>query len=276
MRIAVLGPKGTYSEKASCKYFENTNIDYELVFFNTIDEAVYALNEQCDMTIVPIENTLDGYVQKTLDLLLEDNINIVDQISVAVSFKLISNVEINKVNKIFAQFKAIGQCSNFINKLNNVTIVNTESNIISYDYWRLEQNNSAAIVPSHLNVAADYIIDDITDSSNNFTRFFVLSKESKFSNKDGLLRIPLYIIPHTEHPGLLYQILKVFNDYNINLTSILSRPKKVVMGEYNFYIEIEATKDQLNNFLSHVDNSNKNFTIKILGILEEKLYGKIC
>ena len=273
MKVAVLGPKGTYSEIACIKYLEEKNLNYEMVYYNSIDEAVHSLNSECDFAIVPIENTLDGYVQKTLDLLLEDNITVIDQLSIKVSFKLVSNEKIEQVRKIYAQFKAINQCVNFINKIPNVKIINTESNIISYELWNESKKFSASIVPTHLKTNAIYEIDDITDSNNNYTRFFVLSKNSKMEEYDDLMRIPLYIIPLTEHPGLLYEILKVFNDYKINLTSILSRPKKIIMGEYNFYLEIEATKQQLYNFLHHVDSTNTKFKIKILGKLKENNNG---
>lgn len=269
MKIGVLGPKGTYSEMAANKYFNNIYNEYEMLYYNSIDDAVHSLNNDSDYVVVPIENTLDGYVQKTLDLLLENDITVIDQINVQVSFKLISDVELNNINKIYAQFKAIGQCANFINRLNNIKIINTESNITSYDLWMDDKKNSSAIVPTHLNTDALYEINNITDSENNYTRFFILAKNKIISDKDSLMRIPLYIIPLTEHPGLLYEILKVFYDYKINLTSILSRPKKVVMGEYNFYLEVEATKEQFNYFLHDVENTNNKFKIKILGKLKE-------
>ena len=160
-----------------------------------------------------------------------------------------------------------------INSLNKVKIISTESNVHSYYLWLEDKENTGAIVPKHLDTQSIYEYNNITDLVNNYTRFFVLSKGEKTENKDGLMRIPLYIIPLTEHPGLLYEILKVFYEYNINLTSILSRPKKSIMGEYNFYLEIESTKEQLEKFINHIDKSNNKFTIKILGKLEEIING---
>lgn len=269
MKVAVLGPKGTYSEIAAIKYCNEKLFDYELGYFNTIDDAVFSLDNGYDLAVVPVENTLDGYVQKTLDLLLEENIIVIDQLRLPISFKLVLNCKLENIDKVYAQFKAIGQCSKFVNSLNNVKIVNTESNVLSYYSWLDNDINAGAIIPEHLESTSNYVCNNITDIENNYTRFFILSKDNRVESKEGMMRIPLYIIPLTEHPGLLYQILKVFYEYNINLTSILSRPKKSVMGEYNFYLEIEATNQQLVEILNHIDNSNKNFTIKILGKLEE-------
>lgn len=270
MKIAVLGPKGTFSEVALFRYMKEKNISCEYGLFNSINETVKALRNGYDEAIIPIENTLDGYVQRTLDLLLEENIYVKDQVTVPVQFKLVSNVELNNIESIYVQFKALGQCNNFINSLDNVKIINTESNILSYDLWQNDSINKAAVVPNHLDVDGKYIYENITDSKNNDTRFIVVSKNNNLKYEDEqFIRVPIYIIPLAEYPGLLFNILKVFNDNQINLTTILSRPKKSKMGEYNFYIEVETTYLKLNKLLEEIKNVSNTFELKVLGIIKE-------
>lgn len=270
MKIAVLGPKGTFSELALIKYQNKLSSNYTCGFFNTINETVRALHDDYDMAIVPIENTLDGYVQRTLDLLLEEETYVIDQVIVPVQFKLVSNNLLKDIENIYVQFKALGQCNNFINTLHNVRITNTDSNITSYILWSENKEKNGAVVPVHLDVSSKYKYDNITDSKNNDTRFFILKKkENKVIDKNQNIRVPLYIIPIAEYPGLLYNVLKVFNDHLINLTTILSRPKKSKMGEYNFYVEIETTYEKFNILLEDVKKVSDKFDIKVLGIILE-------
>lgn len=270
MKIAILGPKGTFTELALEKYKDKIKEEYICGYFSTINETVLALNNGYDMAIVPIENTLDGYVQRTLDLLLENDSYIIDQVTVPVQFKLVSDYPLNEIENLYVQFKAMGQCNNFINSLNNVKIINTDSNITSYILWNEHKEKTGAVVPVHLDVPAKYIYDNITDSKNNDTRFFVLTKETKYEiKKQDIIRVPLYIIPLDEYPGLLYNVLKVFNDNKINLTTILSRPKKIKMGEYNFYVEIVTSYDKYLTLLNEIKGLSDKFDIKVLGMIKE-------
>ena len=115
--IAVLGPKGTFCDKS----YEEYNKKYEAahgkslepLYCPTIDDVFEQLctNEACEYAVVPVENMLDGYVQRTLDLLLEKNVYIVDENQVAVQFSLLANAEkIEDIRKIIRG----NCCSNFV------------------------------------------------------------------------------------------------------------------------------------------------------------------
>ena len=94
MKIAVLGPEGTFSEVAVKKYLNMNSLKGELIYFSSIEESVKALRyETIDLAIVPLENLLDGFVQLTLDLLLEEKVKIVSDIDVPIHFDLLGNVD---------------------------------------------------------------------------------------------------------------------------------------------------------------------------------------
>ena len=152
--IAVLGPKGTFCDKS----YEEYNKKYETVhgkslepiYCPTIDDVFEQLctNEACEYAVVPVENMLDGYVQRTLDLLLEKNVYIVDENQVAVQFSLLANAEkIEDIRKIYVQFKTNGQCRQFLHTLHDAEIVTTNSNMESY-YKIQDEPGTAAIVHS--------------------------------------------------------------------------------------------------------------------------------
>lgn len=286
MKIAVLGPKGTFCDKAYIEYAGgNSGVSYEPQYYPTIDEVFSAVTPgDCTMGIVPVENTLDGYVQRTLDLLLEKDIQITDENMVAVQFSLIGNVKEKKdIKKLYVQFKANGQCRQFISSLKDVKIISTESNMESY-YSIGDEKGAAAIVPCHI---ADkehdrFIIENVTDARNNHTRFFIVKKgeadssrveEFKRQNQrecdNKKVRIPVYIMPQTDRPGILFEMLKSFNDNSINMISIMSRPTKQELGTYNFYIEIDGLYSQLDVILQTLKEMKKYNRIKILGIYNE-------
>lgn len=283
MKIALLGPEGTFSDMAYMEYAKDKSL--QPVYCATIDEVFEQVceKEECDYGIVPIENTLDGYVMRTLDLILEEDVVILDENKVKVQFSLVGNVSgEEEIKQLFVQFKANGQCRKYINSLHGVKLVTTESNMESY-YKIGDEPGNAAVVPMH--VAADtekkYIIDNITDADNNYTRFVIFKKgrvDLKNVKKDEntrtflekqKIRIPVYIMPAVDKPGVLFEILREFYDKRINLLSIMSRPTKHEMGTYNFYIEIDGLYEALDEIAITLNNIKKENDIKILGIYSE-------
>lgn len=279
LKIAVLGPQGTFSDSAYQLYNKDGNL--KPVYYPTIDEVFFSVDEgKCELGIVPIENTLDGYVQRTLDLLLEKDVCIIDENRVAVQFSLVANVKTEEeIKALYVQFKANGQCRNYISTLKNVKLVTTESNMESF-YSIADSKGMAAVVPAHIAALERnrFVIDNITDTSNNFTRFVIIRKKSitvddinvnAFAENVKKVKIPVYIMPNVDRPGILYEILKTFYENKINLISIMSRPTKQELGTYNFYIEIDGTVDQLDTIeksLKHIETEND---IRLLGVYKE-------
>lgn len=296
MKIAILGPKGTFSDKAYFeydKYYKQQNTDsepLEPVYFPNIDDVFNSVDADkdfaniCDIGIVPIENTLDGYVMRTLDLILEKNICILDENMVKVQFSVVGNVKSkDDINKLYVQFKSHGQCRKFINTLNEVSICTTESNMESY--YRIENNaGEAAVVPKHIaDIETErFVINNVTDANNNYTRFVIFKRgkcdsteinsvKQRISLKGNSARIciPVYIMPKIDRPGILFEILRSFYENKINLISIMSRPTKQEIGTYNFYIEIDALYEKIDIILKTLDKIKVNNDIKVLGIYSE-------
>lgn len=324
MKIAVLGPKGTFCDKAFAEYKIRYGEDLcavsgtteerqtlETAYCPTIDEVFELVcpsgekESEAEFGIVPIENTLDGYVMRTLDLLLEKEVCIIDENLVPVQFSLVANVERQEdIEKIYVQFKANGQCRRFINSMGQVRLITTESNMESY-YSIGSEKGAAAIVPSHIAAGESerFVIENVTDADKNYTRFVLFKRGSvahtgntasladvvegtavcngsegcavqaddiSVSHSDRV-RIPVYIMPAVDRPGILYAILRIFYEHQINLISIMSRPTKQEMGTYNFYIEIDGLRDMLDTILDTLSQIQVYNDIKILGIYDERV-----
>lgn len=272
MKIAILGPKGTFSDLAGINYLSQIKEKGDLFYFSTIEETVKSLQyDTIDLAIVPLENTLDGYVQLTLDLLLEESVKIIDDISIPIHFKLMGNItSLNDIKSLYVQFKTQGQCKKIIRSLNKgISIITTESNMHSFNYLLNGADGDASIVPLHIeDERIPFTLNEVADINDNYTRFIVLTKKDIYSNNHdkAKFKVSLYITPKEDKPGLLFSILKSFAEYQINLTSIMSRPTKRKIGSYNFYLEFDCLKEEKNQVIEILDKLSLILPLKVLGI----------
>lgn len=245
IKCAYLGPKGTFSEMASIRYFKE---EANFIPVSSISEVFDKVREKLvDFGIVPIENSVEGSVNMSMDLLSEvPDILVVGECVVPVRHFLVSfeDIDLQSIKKVYSHQQAIGQCSKFIkNKLNHPEIIFTASTAVACELIK-EETNSAAIASE--NVIKIYnpnvLAKDIQDSDNNLTRFFVItsSKNSPPLNKDLKYKTSIICSPKHNRAGVLYSMLESFQKKNINLTRIESRPTKKQLGEYLFYIDFEG------------------------------------
>jgi len=267
-QIATLGPKGTYSELATLKYIESQYGSYEIQYFNSIKKTLESVGNTCDFGVIPIENLSEGFVSLVLDLLAETNLTIVSEVILPIKFSFVSTAPvISEVDKLYVQFVAKSQCSDFISTLSNMDIVTTESNIESLDLVLKNAGLSSAIVPTSSYVSSQFNIeiDDVTDYENNQTRFIVLT-DVKAPEQSVIApsKTSIVVLDDDDHPGLLSDILSSFSNRNVNLLSIISRPTRKVFGKYNFFIDIEGHINDAHIFeaLEEIKHKNK---VKILG-----------
>ena len=273
-KIAVLGPVGTFSDNAVKKYIDVYDLDMEPVYYPSIDKTFHAVGKDCKYGLIPIENTLDGYVQRTLDLLLEMDVQVIDEIIIPVQFAVVANADsVDDIKTLFVQFKAHGQCMEFIESLDGVRIVTTESNIESLEAARKGKEGVAAIVPAYVNDGSfRYFEKNVTDSNDNYTRFIIVKDFSdvtgsrfKKPRREGNMKLPLFISPLVDRPGMLFDILRTFNERRINLTAIISRPTKKIMGTYHFYMEIDAYSEDFDVIMEAAKLIDAKYNLKIMG-----------
>ena len=246
-KLATLGPKGTYSEAAALKYLRSNNEAYEIEYFGSIKKALNSVGDECNLAVLPIENFSEGFVSLVLDHIIDSDLSIISEITLPIKFSFVTNTRANsKISRLFVQFVAKGQCSEYLEKLGDIDIISTESNIESLNMVINAPDNSSAIVPFGSFNLDDFntIIEDVNDYKNNQTRFLVLSKARREidansnSNSNSNWKTSLVILDDHDRPGLLAEILTSFAIRSINLTSIISRPTRVEFGRYNFLIDI--------------------------------------
>lgn len=269
-KIAVLGPAGTFCDQALAGYRAKTGCRDQALYCASIEGVFHAVAQGCPRAVVPIENTLDGYVQVSLDGLLETQACITGELYVPVQFAMVGNVDsAEEIRRLYVQFKAKGQCQKEIECLGDVPLMLTESNMESYQRAEEGRPGEAAIIPQHMYEASRcrFKRPNVTDAPNNDTRFFVLETQPDgLQNRTAPKRkMALYVLDAADKPGTLFEILRQFAIHQINLAALMSRPTKKGMGTYNFYLEVSVDQAQLPVLQSTIRALKQDFTLKILG-----------
>ena len=275
-KIAILGNRGTFCEVAAEIYAKKGGSESEIIYCKTLNSVFDRLDSECQLGVLPIENTLDGFVQRTIDLLIKNNASIIGEVILPVHFSFLANsMDTTKVNKVYCQFKAQGQCLKFLDGLDSVKIITTESNSDSFEQVKMGAETEAAIIPQHLLVKKDFpfSVKEITDSPNNETRFIIISKGKQEFDTEKKYKTSLVILDSvTKQPGMLLNILMPFKKNGINLLAIISRPTKQELGEYYFYIELEGhyLEHRIKKSLEEISIDNN---VKVFGAYEADLGG---
>lgn len=245
MKIATLGPEGTFSHEAVLKYDKNA----ELLFYGTIRKVFESVVKgKTRLGIVPIENSIAGTVGQTLDCLMESGIKIKAEMVLPISHNLAGLGKTNEIKVLYLHPQTYEQCELFIKKnLPKAEIIETSSNGKSAEIVaKSKDKTKASIIPK---IAAGIynlriLKNDVQDSRFNVTRFFIIGKD--YGKKTGYDKTSIAIYPQIDRPGLLYEMLGQFAKRKINLTKIESRPSKGKLGDYIFYIDFHGHKSDKN------------------------------
>lgn len=238
MDIAYLGPEGTFTQAAVLKQFGHS---VNTVAMRTIPDVFKAVqSENAHFGIVPIENSTEGVVTHTLDMLLKSDLKICGEILLRIQHNLLSNeAHLDDVKVIYAHEQALAQCRNWLNRyLPHAKCKAVSSNGLAADL-AVKESGAAAIAGL---MASDFyglsvLAASIEDEANNTTRFLVIGDqalEATDSDKTSL------VVSSNNHPGLLHQLLEPISRHNINMTRLESRPSKQGIWEYVFFIDIEG------------------------------------
>ena len=176
-KLITLGSPLNYSGLATNLFIKQLNLDVDVVFEPSIDSAFKAL-KGADYLVLPIENAIDGYIQRSLDLLYKYDYYITHMLSLTVDFSLVSNeTSLDHIHTIYVQFKAKNQCLDFLETLPHVKYIITDSNTESLELHLNKSAGSAAIIPKHL-IDKPFLltIHNVHDQMLNHTRFALIEK----------------------------------------------------------------------------------------------------
>ena len=263
LSVAFLGPLGTFSEEATIKQF-GENID--AIPTNSIDEVFTQV--QSDIAhygVVPVENSTEGAISRTLDLLLTKDLNICGEIILPVHHCLISkNKSLSQIKKVYAHGQSLAQCHDWImNNLPNVDKIPVMSNADGAKHAAKEKNSAAiASIKAADLYKLNILHENIEDDSRNSTRFLVLSKQDIGISGNDKTSI---VVATKNKPGAIADLVEPFAKNKVSMTKLESRPAKIGMWEYVFFIDLEGhLKDKKVKISLEQIESRASF-IKVLG-----------
>lgn len=242
--MGFLGPQGTFSHEAAEVYKNKQGRAYVFKEYSSIKDVLNGLKMgEIDEAIVPIENSLEGAVNVTLDVLaIEESMFIVNELVIPINLNLVARkgTSTKDIGLIISHPQPLGQCRNYLNKSFPNALQQEENSTTRAARKVMEGDGSLAAIASQ--TAAEIygleILDrNIQDVENNRTRFVIVSRELKEKTGDDKTSI---VFSTDNKPGSLYRILDIFSLWDINMTRIESRPSKNALGQYIFFVDIDG------------------------------------
>ncbi len=267
MKIAILGPQGTYSEQAAIHYAKRIGIPFkqvELIYTNVYNSLRLVQNLQADIAVVPVENMIDGLIGSTFDHLIEfqDFVKVCDEVHLPISHVLAAPSKFDWVNlqRIYSHPSPLNQCQirlmELFPKAQLIPILSTAE--AAQNVLRDTTLTSAAICNFETARSNNMTVfpEEIQDYAFNETRFLVCAlRDGEPTGNDRTLVAVRF---GSNQPGQLFQIAKALADAKIDLTFIQSRPYKIKPQEYVLIFEFIGHKSA-----PEVENALKNIELLV-------------
>ncbi len=242
MRIAFLGPEGTYTHAAAYKHFGGAVTTAPL---SSIDEVFREVEAgAAHYGVVPVENSTEGMVNHTLDSFMNSNLCIMGEVELRIHHHLLiaEGTQVSSISRIYSHQQSLAQCRKWLDvhfpKAERVAVSsNAEAARRVRGEW-----HSAAIAGETAGRLYNLLSlhANIEDDPNNTTRFLVIGADQPAST--GQDKTSILVSVHNQS-GALYQVLEPFNRSGISLTRIETRPSRTDLWSYVFFIDFEGHQD---------------------------------
>jgi chorismate mutase/prephenate dehydratase len=242
--VAYLGPKGTFSERAAVKHFGEGAATQPCA---SIDEVYRNVESNAaDFGVIPVENSTEGAVGRSLDLMPQTTLNTCGEVLVRIHHNLMASDQLkyNAIQKVFSHGQSLAQCHEWLNThLPHAERVAVASNAEAARRASLEPFTAAVagdMAAEHykLNILAS----NIEDEPNNTTRFLVLGN---YAPKPSGADKTSLILSAPNRAGAVYEMLTPFAKRGVSMSKFESRPSKVAMWEYLFFVDIDGHQDDI-------------------------------
>jgi len=263
LKVGYLGPAGTFSESASRKHFGSAPNFLPLATIDDVFRAVEAGN--VDYGVVPVENSTEGAVGGTLDLLLANPLKICGEVNLRIHQQLLSRADgIGAAKRLYSHAQSLAQCHEWLNRnLAHLPRVPVASNA--------EAARLAAEDPESCAIAGEAAAElyglkvlaaNIEDDPNNTTRFLVIARHD--AGPSGQDRTSL-VCSAPNRPGAMHALLEPFARHGVSMTKLQSRPARSGLWEYVFYIDIEGHQSEAPVAAALQELNERAAFVKILG-----------
>ena len=263
LRVAFLGPEGTFTEAAALKHFghfvETRPVDAIDAVFREVEAGT------AQYGVVPVENSTEGVISYTLDVFVHSPLKICGEVGLRIHQHLMSKAsELGAVRRVYSHQQSLAQCRKWLDlNLPGVQRVAVDSNAVAARRV-VEETDAAAIAGD---VAAEtydlpVLAANIEDDPGNTTRFLVIGNRTvppTGADKTSLL------LSAANRPGALYALLEPFSRKGISMTRIESRPSRRENWEYVFFVDIQGHAEEPNVKEALAEIRDRASMLRILG-----------
>lgn len=239
LTVAYLGPEGTFTEAAALKRFGKA---IQKLPCATIDEVFRAAESgAAHYAVLPVENSTEGAVGRTLDLLMHSQLQICGEVMLAIHQCLLSRqCDLSMIKTIYSHTQSFGQCQSWLNRnLPNALLVHVSSNAEAARLAAQSPEDSAAIAGTQAAVlfGLNLCVKNIEDDPKNTTRFLILGSQQVAPS--GCDKTSL-VLSAVNRPGAVHDLLVPLARNDVSMTRFESRPARSGLWEYVFYMDIEG------------------------------------
>jgi chorismate mutase/prephenate dehydratase len=263
LMVAYLGPQGTFSEQACLKRFGHAVCGTPCA---SIDEVFHVVESGAvQYGVAPVENSTEGAVGRTLDLLLNTSLQICGEVMLQVHQCLLSaESDLSLIKKVYSHPQSFGQCQGWLNThLPHAERVTASSNA---DAARLAAEESFAAAVAGMSAAESFklrvLAQNIEDDARNTTRFLVLGKQAVAPSGQDKTSL---VLSAANRPGAVHDLLAPLAAHGVSMTRLESRPARSGLWEYVFYMDIEGHQSEPAVAAALAELKQTAAFIKILG-----------
>ncbi|AJD48558.1 chorismate mutase/prephenate dehydratase [Alcanivorax sp. S71-1-4] len=242
MKVAFLGPEGTFTHQAALKHFGHA---VEAVSLGAIDEVFREVESGAvQYGVVPVENSTEGVVNHTLDSFMDSSLKICGEVDLRIHHHLLlgEHTQENRITRIYSHQQTLAQCRKWLDAhMPTVERVAVSSN--AQAARRLKDEWNAAAIAGEM--AAELyglkiMHHNIEDRPDNTTRFIIIGRQDTPPSGQDKTSI---LVRMKNRPGALYHVLKPFKEHSVDLTRVESRPSRSGNWSYVFFIDFEGHRD---------------------------------
>jgi chorismate mutase/prephenate dehydratase len=243
IEVAFQGEAGAYSEQAALDFFGQFVVTRPCP---GLDEVFKLVQEgRLSYGMVPVENSLEGSVTRSYDLLLDCDVRVCGELELRISHCLIANKGARRasIKRVYSHPQALAQCQGFLRKsgYEQVAAADTAGSVNMIKQTKLMDSAAIASARAAGIYGMKILASGIEDNERNYTRFLVLSHQDAAPTGNDKTSV-VFMLKH--RPGTLYEALRGFSSNRINLTRIESRPTRLQPWEYNFYVDFEGHRQE--------------------------------
>lgn len=242
LKVAYLGPEGTFSQAAALKHFGQAVISKPMAAIDEIFREVAA--GAVSFGVVPVENSTEGAINHTLDSFLEHDLVICGEVELRIHHHLLvaENTKTERITRIYSHAQSLAQCRKWLDAhYPNVERVAVSSNAEAAKRVKSEWNSAAIAGDMAAQLyGLSILADKIEDRPDNSTRFLIIGNQTVPATGDDKTSV---IISMSNKPGALHELLIPFHTSGIDLTRIETRPSRSGKWTYVFFIDFIGHKD---------------------------------